>query len=92
MRPRETIYPALSRFYDTTDSLASTCCMSRKKLLKKLRGDIPFTTGEQRAICTDIMARMYAREIREEQEINMNSLYGAYNGQFEKLFRKDISA
>lgn len=87
MKPQSTIYPALGRFFDSTTDLANACCMSRSKLWSILKGERDFTPQEKKAIVADIMARMFMSRIEETDEVNLNSLYFAYNGHFDDMFK-----
>lgn len=87
MSPEKTIYPALDRFFDRMTDGANACCMGREKFRRVLKGDEEFTPQQKKAIVADIMARMFVGEIQQDEDINMMTLYLAYNGQFDQLFK-----
>ena len=90
MRPAKNIYPALGRYFDTTEDLASAACMKRSKLHKCLKGEQNFTPSEKRAIVTNIIARMCMREIEETDSLNIETLYSAYHGHFDEVFKAEV--
>lgn len=80
-------HPALGRFFRSMTQLAIAGGMCRERLYQIKRGERNFTEQEKRAITADIMARMFAGELEQTEELNMQSLYLAYNGQFDQFFK-----
>ena len=82
-------YPALGRFFDSMDQLAHAACIGRTQLYRIRKGEADFTPSQKSAIVADIMARMYVGQLEQEEEINLQSLYFAYNGHFDEFFKSE---
>ena len=89
MSPKTTIYPQLSRYFNTTTDLANAACMKRMKLWRILQGEQEFTPQEKRAIVADIIARMSMGEIEQTEQVNIETLRSIYDHttNFEEFFK-----
>lgn len=85
MRPAQTLYPALSRYFDSTTDMANACCMKRNKLYKCLKGEQEFTPQEKDAIVANIIARMYGELSQEEQTIMIDAFFNRHFDQHFKI-------
>lgn len=85
MRPWNTVYPALGRYFNSTTELANAACMSRSKCWQILSGEREFSPQEKRAIAANIIVRMERGELGET-EGELLRMYEAYDD-FDKVFR-----
>lgn len=69
MRPHRTIYPALGRFFETTQEIADAGCMSRTTAWECLKGKKSFTPQQKAAIENAILAKAMRKEIDPEEEL-----------------------
>ena len=85
MRVDGGLYPALGRFFRTTQELADAGCMSRKRAFDCLRGDKDFTRQEKQAIANAIIAKAASHEIEESVEGFLEA-----RQDFDKYFKKGV--
>lgn len=83
MRVNGGLYPALNRFFATSQEFADECGMSRKRVSDCLRGNKEFKATEKNAIVNAIIAKAALGQI----EGNVEEFLKAKQD-FDKYFRK----
>lgn len=88
---KNSMYPALGRYFENQTELAHAGCMSRTRLWECLTGQRDFTRAQKKAISANIALRLM-----NEKSINYQELENAteaWKGKFDEIYRrKDLSA
>ena len=99
-----TLYPTLSRYFETTTELAHAGCMSRQRLYDCLHGIKTFTRAEKKAISANIQAKFTRAEkkaisaniqakILDRPSFDYKELteaHEAWKGKFDEIYRRKI--
>ena len=83
-----TLYPTLSRYFETTTELAHAGCMSRPRLYDCLHGIKTFTRAEKKAISANIQAKILDRPSFDYEELT--EAHEAWKGKFDEIYRRKI--
>lgn len=80
-----TLYPTLSRYFETTTELAHAGCMSRQRLYDCLHGIKTFTRAEKKAISANIQAKILDRPSFDYKELT--EAHEAWKGKFDEIYK-----
>ena len=83
-----TLYPTLSRYFESTTELAHAGCMSRQRLYDCLHGFKDFTRAEKKAISANIQAKILDRPSFDYKELT--EAHEAWKGKFDEIYRRKI--
>ena len=83
-----TLYPTLSRYFETTTELAHAGCMSRQRLYDCLHGIKTFTRAAKKAISANIQAKILDRPSFDYKELT--EAHEAWKGKFDEIYRRKI--
>ena len=78
-----TLYPTLSRYFETTTELAHAGCMSRQRLYDCLHGIKTFTRAEKKAISANIQAKILDSPSFDYKELT--EAHEAWKGKFDEI-------